>query len=35
VGGLVCGFLGSKAGKAVGTVLKEGGEALWDGAKSA
>jgi hypothetical protein len=35
VGGLVGGFLGSKAAKAVGTVLKEGGEALWDGAKTA
>ena len=29
MGGLVGGFVRSKAGKAVGTGLKEGGEALW------
>jgi gas vesicle protein len=33
VGGAVGAFIGSKAGKAAGRVLKEGGEALVDGAK--
>ena len=35
IGGAVGAFVGSKAGKAFGRGLKEGGEALADGAKKA